>query len=435
MKVIFQSTNPYLFRSVSIGYLYEISQKHKTVLMTEKLDSYTEKILEDKNLFPGLEEIIIFEAPFNKDIFGKNYRLWKLSKKVIQDYKPDIVVTQDDFWPMSLYLLRFAKKAGIVTLALQDGFRVSEGKKLYLWSCLMNTYNKMPHFLPFALRFFLVKVKKYLGHFFYYWILPLTVFERPFFGKASFVFWNFSPGLRDADYSAVFSKRDYDLSLKDGVKKEKLFIIGHPLTHKKTKNFFEKVYFSKNKNKEDEKTVTIMWPEEKIGFRNKDYSLISEREMRENRKKVVKLISEKLSDWKIFIKPHPAVKNALVVKEFLGEIPNNVSIAEPSEPSDKYIEMSKVIIGFSLPSTALFTASLQSPPEKIILHLDLNQEFLGDCYKDFNGIEYIDNEERLIRVLDSIKDGTFRKKQRTLEKADFSDAAEFIDYLYAKRVS
>ena len=102
----------------------------------------------------------------------------------------------------------------------------------------------MPHFLPFSIRLLLVKIKKYSGHFLYYWVLPLTVREMPFFGKTSFVFWDESSGKRDADYSAVFSKRDYDISIKDGVKPEKLLIIGHPLEHEVAKRFFEETYFS-----------------------------------------------------------------------------------------------------------------------------------------------------------------------------------------------
>ena len=441
-KVLFQSTNPQLFRATSIGYLYEIAQKHRVVLLTDGIDSDTKQILGDKSLFPGLEKIIFFEPPFYGDILRKNYRLCKISKEAIREYKPDVVVAQD-ICPMGLYLLRFAKKEGAITVAIQDGFRIAERGKLYLWSCLTNAHIKMPNFLPFFLRLFFVKFKKYLGHFFYYWILPLTAGEMPFPGKTSFVFWDTSSGLRNVDYSAVFSKRDYDLSIKDGVSPEKLFVFGHPLEHKFTKIFFEKEYFSQNRKKpsqtrqrggnevggENPKTLTIMWSEEKIGFRNRDYSLIAEKEMRENRIKIIKLISEIIKDWKIFIKPHPAVKNTLEIKEFLGQIPSNVSIVDPSEPADKYIEMSKVIIGFPLPSTTLFTACKQNP-EKIILSLNLNSEFLGDVYKGFNGIEYIDNEKKLIYTLNLIKNSAYYKKYNPVSDSDFPDTNELLDYIY-----
>lgn len=432
-KILFQSTNPQLFRTTSIGYLYEIAQKHRVVLLTVKIDFYTKKILCEKSLFPGLEKIIFFEPPFYGDIFRKNYRLRQKSKKILQDYIPDIVIVAEDIWPMGLYLLRFAKRAGAIMFAIQDGFRIAERKKLFLWSCLTNVYIKMPRFLPYFLRLFFVKMKKYFGHLFYYWILPLTAGEMPFPGKTSFVFWDTSSGLRDADYSAVFSERDYDICVKDGVNPKKLFVIGHPLEHKSAKKFFEKTYFSQSKEKENPKTLTIMWPDENIGFREKDCSLIGEDEMRGSRFEAAKLISKKLANWKIFIKPHPSEKQTAKIKEFLGRL-SNVEVVEPTEPADKYITISQVIIGFPPPSTTLFTASLQSP-EKIILYLDMNHELLGDSYKDFDGVEYIDKEERLIEVLDFIERGTYQKQSSRAQRFDFANAAELIDYLYAKRVS
>lgn len=433
MKVLFQSSNPNTFRSTLVGYLYEIAKKHRVVLMAGKLDSYTEKILGDKNLFPGLEKIIFFEAPFFGNIVRKNYRLCRLSKDIIKNYQPDIVIAPEDFWPMSLYLLRFAKKAGIATLALQDGFRIAEAKKLLLWSCLVNAHNKFPDFLPLPLRLFLVKVKKYLGHFFYYWVLPPSAGEMPFPGKTSFAFWDTSPGLRDADYSAVFSKRDYNLSIKDGVDKRKLFVLGHPLEHKTAKNFFEKAYFANNKIKKIGKIITVIWPDERLGFSGDDYSLIPEDKMKESRVKAVRLLSEKLGGWKIFIKPHPSEKRLSEIKNLFNLI-SNVTVADPSEPADKYIEISKVIVGFPLPSTTIFTAQ-KHHQDKIILYLNLNHEFLGDSYKDFNGIEYIDSEKDFINILNLIRNNKYHKKSGVVLNSSFSDVNELLDHLYTRHTN
>jgi hypothetical protein len=246
-------------------------------------------------------------------------------------------------------------------------------------------------------------------------------------GKTSFVFWDESSGQRDADYATVFSKRDYDLCVKDGVKRGKLFVIGHPFEHESTKGFFEKAYFSQHKETQNQKTLTIMWSNEGVGFREQDRFPISKQEMRENRKRVVVLLAEKLADWKIFIKPHPSVGNISEAQKFFGKTPNNVSVVEPSDPADKYIEMSKVIVGMPLPSTTLFTAQKQHS-EKIILSLNLNNEFLGDSYKDFDGIDYIDNEEKLVSVLDSIRENTYHQKQSMSSDFDFSDVNELLQY-------
>lgn len=234
LKIIFQVTNFNIFQSTSIGYLFEISQNHEVVLMTEKLNSNIEKIIKDKKLFPGIKKIIFFNSPFRKNILLKNFNLYNKTKKIIKNYKPDIVIAPSDIWPAEMYLMRLAKRIGAITVAIQGGFKIAEQKKLYLWSCLKNSYSKSYRILPSFIRIFFVKIKKYLGYYLYHWILPLLNIEKPFIGRPSFIFWDESSGLRDADYSIVFSKRDYDLSLLDGVSRDKLLVINHPLDCKTT---------------------------------------------------------------------------------------------------------------------------------------------------------------------------------------------------------
>lgn len=435
-KVLFQSTIPLLFRSTLIGYLYEIAQKHRVVLLTEELDSDTQKILRDKSLFPKLENIIFFDPPFHGNIFRKNKQLQTIIRKTVKEYKPDVVIAPSDMWPSGMYLMRFAKKVGATTVAIQPGLKIAEKKRLLRWSYFQNAHEKMPRFLPFFLRIALIKLKKHLGHFFYYWILPITVGEMPFLGKTSFVFWDESSGLRDADYAAVFSKRDYDICIKEGVAREKLVILGHPLEHKNTRKFFEKVYFSENKGKANSKIATIMWSGEKIGLKDGNHSFISKEEMQKNRARIVRLITKKLPDYKIFIKPYPylGAESAAEIKEFLAPIPQNLFVVDATEPADKYIEMSSVIVGIPPASTTLFTASKQNS-EKIILSLNLDNELLGVTYKNFNGIDYIDNEENLVRVLHSIQNNTYKKKASTVSEFDFSDAEKLIQHVYEKRIS
>jgi len=57
-KVLFYSNIPGYFRSTLIWYLYEISQAYTTVLLSEKLDEKSEKLIRNKELFPHLVEII-----------------------------------------------------------------------------------------------------------------------------------------------------------------------------------------------------------------------------------------------------------------------------------------------------------------------------------------------------------------------------------------
>jgi len=413
--------------------LYEIAQKYPVALLTEELDSETKKILSNKKFFPKLKEIIITAEPFEGKIFSKNFKLYKTIKMAVNKYKPTIVVSTDDTYPGSLYLMRLAKKEGAKTVAFQSGFQIAEGNKLYLWSCFLNCYLKMPKFLPFFLKMFFVKLKKYLGHFFYYWIMPLTVGEKPFLGKTSLVFWKISAGLKEADYVGVFSERERALHIKDGIPFSKIFTLGHPLTHKKTKEFLERAY-SLDKSEIKERLVVIMWPNENISFNKKDFSLISKNEIQKIRNKIIKIISKELNNRKILIKPHPGYRKIEEVKKVLNNLPLNVRIIHPLEPADKYFKMGEIIIGFPPPSTALFTASLQYP-EKVILYLDLNQEFLGGAYKNFNGIEYIDNEDDFIHKLKLIKEGKYKKEIINNQKLDFSDASEMLEVILNGRMS
>jgi len=147
----------------------------------------------------------------------------------------------------------------------------------------------------------------------------------------------------------------------------------------------------------------------------------------------VRLITEKLTGWKVFIKPHPSLGDVTSIKNLLAEVPGDISVVEPTEPADKYIAMSKVIVGFPLPSTTLFTASLQHHG-KIILSLNLNQAFLGDAYEKFSGIEYIDKESEFIRNLELIRDNKYNKKPSTSSSSRFSGINELLDHIYAKSI-
>ncbi len=287
---------------------------------------------------------------------------------------------------------------------------------------------------------FFVKSKKWLAYFLYYWVLPLTVGELPFRGKSSFMMLKGSPGMRGADYSIVFSKRDYNLSIKEGIPEEKLYILAHPLKREKARKFFERTYFSKGPSvsKVRPKTLIFMWPTEDIGFKKDTYSLISKEKTKKNRIKIITLMTEMLKDWDIFIKPHPRIQDIRGIENTYQSISPRIKIVNPEEPADKYIKMSRVIVGIPPASTTLFIASLQSP-QKIILSLDLEKEFFGDSYKDFDGVDYIDNEKKFISILELIRDGKYRKRYKAkygtkIESKEFPNAIEMLNYLFQQKV-
>ena len=444
-KVLFFVENARLFRTTLIGNLYEIAQVCPTVLLLGRYTPEMSKILDDKRLFPKLEKTIFFETAFGDKIFTKNKTLYKLQKDIIKDYKPDVIIVHNDISPASLYLLRFGKKTGALNVVLQAGFKVGGAEETAKYFYLSSAYLKWPSFVPLSIRLFLVTMKKYLGHFFYFWILPLTVGEFPFPGKSSSILMKGKSGMRDSDYSVVFSKREKDICVQDGVPKEKLFILDHPLLRESSRKIFEETFFSNKiqKVRDDPKALTLMFPAEVIGFKKGNYSFISIKENQRKRLAIIGLIVEVLKDWKIYIKPHPAVTTlpAKIKKEVdqnfetIKTLSNNIIMVDPFDPVDKYIEMSKVIVGIPPASFSLYTAPLQNPG-KTTLSLDFEQEILGDIYKGecFSEIEYIDNKNEFISILELIRDNKYYRESKTGSKVeDFSNTVDLLNCLLEKK--
>jgi len=403
-KIVFYTGPPRIFRTTSIGYLYEISQKYPVILLSENLDPETEGVIQDKKLFPQIEKIIpVYQyTTLKKKVLLKNHYLRKLAKDIIYQYRPDMIIADNDVYPFEKYLMNEAKKISAVNICFQGGYQISNVKEYNLFYDLVDNR-------PFT------KIKKHFKH------------VLSFFGRSNFGLIEGNPGMKSANFLIVFSKRDYALYHKDGVPKRKLFILPHPLTTK-TRAFFKRFLLPQKKNK---KIITIML-EMQIGIRKKDLSLIDKKEIKETRLKAVHLINQVLKDYKIFIKPHPniSIKYLKDLKKDFGSI-SNIIIVNPVEPADKYIELSRIIIGVPPDSTTLFTASLQNP-NKPIISLDFNHELLGDSYKNFKGVEYIDDWQEFKHILKLIKSNKYKKEKILRKEEKFSGSVELIEHIYQK---
>jgi len=441
-RVLLCSGNPYLFRTTTIGYLYEISQVFPVILFVlPELASEMKELLKDKKLFPKLEAVVIgFKLTgINFWQLLKNNRKYKnLIKKTIYDYRPEIIISDTDANIYELYMMRYGKKIKATNICFQYSLQANEEKEDALWSYMTNAYLKVPVFLPFWLRMFFVKLKKYAGHFFYYYILPVLNGEKPFFGKSSFILREGGVGLRDADFVTGFTRRDKKLFLKNGVLENKIYILKHPMARRKTRDFFQKALSLNLKGSlSDRKILTIMFPMEKIGFKRGNLSLIDKENSQRNKINIISLISEALPDWKIFLKLHPA---AIKEKNFekiydIYKIGKNIEITDPLDPADKYIQISKVVVGIPPSSTTLFSASIQCPG-KIILSIDLEKELLGDLFINFEGVEYINNEKDLKKILNLIGENKYQKEKNKKRNDDFSDyfsdPVRFLEFIIKK---
>src|SRR3989338_8203947 len=130
-RVMLYTAVPRLFRSTYIGYVYEISQKFPFILLAERLDPESEKALKNKKWFPHLEKVVRIDQ-----YTGKKRGKWeshryfsKLAKKIIQEYKPDIVMGGSIVNAFEKYLFRYAQLSGAKTIAIQAGFQPSSWEK------------------------------------------------------------------------------------------------------------------------------------------------------------------------------------------------------------------------------------------------------------------------------------------------------------------
>jgi len=437
-KVLFYTHSPRAFRATLIGHLYEIAQIYPTILLSEKLDAETENALKDKDLFPQLQEIIPVRqyTGEKRGLFAKNRYFHALANSAIQSYNPDILITANDVYPFEIYLIRAAQKAGALTIVIEPSLHSLNLRDIAWQVDRVNAYFRFPSFFPFALRVGFVKIRKYAGYLLSSIILPLLVGEVPRL-KSSVIL--YSPSGFLADYSICYSKEDYLLSLQEGVSLQKLSILRNPLWREATRKLFEKVYFfpARKFHSGNKKTLLLLFPFHRIGFRREDRSIIGEKELEENNLTIVSLIAEILQDWNIIIKMHPDDRRLDTgLRDKFQTISRSIETPNPDDPIDRYIEISDTIVALDEPSTALFTASLQCP-DKRILTIDLYKRWGGDFYKNFEGVEYIDNKEKLIHVLEEIRGGihqrNVQRNSKPLENKEFSDTVEALEYLFEQR--
>ena len=100
-------------------------------------------------------------------------------------------------------------------------------------------------------------------------------------------------------------------------------------------------------------------------------------------------------------------------------ITDNVLVADQYDPMDKYIEMSQVIIAPPPVTSVLLTAKYQRP-EIVLLAVNLAKEFGAEFYREFPGVQYIEDKETLQNILSSVKNSDF--KEEPLQTSEDKDS-------------
>lgn len=436
-RVLFYSNTPRAFQTTLIGVLYEISQEFSVTLLSEEMDNETSIILRDKDLFPNLDRIIpVYQHTGPKmSLVSKHRYLSSLARKVISEC-PDIVVASSDWHSaFEMYLMRFAKELGLLRVTVQDTF-VAEMKEASKWVDMINLYEITSSWIPLCFRQLIIKLRKYAGYCVYHFLLPLAAGQGPFFMRYSFVLLRGSSGCGDSQYQVVLSQRDYEIYKINGVSASKLIIMAHPIT-RNAKMIFDRLVKPTSFNSYNRsKMLLVLLPAEEIGIRRGSYDLIPSNERLQMHVRILQIIENVLPDYLVIVKPHPLTKNLEKRRTAFSQISKNIHFCDPSEPVEKWIEAAEIILELPLAgSTALFRAILQCP-EKAIMAIDFQNDFRGDVYRDFAGIEYLDSAQSLVRVLEEIRDGVYKKNISTTSdnrSSTYQTFAVLLKELYRKR--
>lgn len=427
--ILFYTSVPRSFRTTLIGHLYKLASEHAVVLLSEELDQFTEEIIKNKKLFPKLETIIPVHQHTGerKSLFTKNRELAALARSVIEEYKPSLVITANDLYLFEMYLFREAKKANAVKICIQAGL-AADPLRTPKWLELIDAELHYPKYLPLFLRRGIIKMRKLIGHGLYHWLLPLLNFQKPFFGKSSYILRRDESGMRDADFQAVFNEREWEIYHRSGVPERKLVLLPHPLVT--DKKFFDHFLASPlQPMSSTEKTALIVLPGDIEVSVRRNFTFISNERRLENWRKLLQIIQSNLPDWEIVISTHPATKNYDRLKDELESVSPKVKMLELNGPVESYLKSAEAIIGFppSL-STLLFAASLQYP-KKPILSLDPYRELMGDYYKDFPGIDYTTSKIDLEEKLKLIHSGKYKKTAPKLTHQGFKNSIGLVQYV------
>lgn len=431
-KVMLYTAVPRLFRATYIGYVQEICQKYPFILLAEKLDKESEKALKNIKWFPLLDEIIPIDQ-----YTGKKRGLWeshryfsKLAKKIIEKYKPDIVMGGSIVNAFEKYLFRYAQLSGAITIGIQAGFQPSSWKQYDFRYYLLYRDTPKNLRLPLFIRevkLLLTKLQIQFKELIDFWIYPLFQGTYPFFNKPLFHF-GANSWVREFDYSVVFSDKEVGVEKAAGRSEDKIFILSHPLL-RKSRYIFEKAYDIPKigVKKEGQKNLTIMIDVNTYAHRRDNFKYIPEEEYLKSRIETIKLISSILSEFKIFVKPHPTTEstNFSFLKHYFEKHAKNITVVDPMDSADKYITISDIIVGFPTPSTTLMTAMYQDP-NKIIIYLDLHNEFLGDEFKMYPVINTVEDMKQLKSLLLDIKNHQYKQKSLLSSNDKHKSAVEIL---------
>lgn len=414
-RILFYTHSARAFISSLIGHLYEIVQEYPVILLTESLHEGYADLLRDRQRFPKLERVeTVNGLGFSlRTLLWSNRRWHRLARNMIRQTQPTLVVTENDMSSLfDMYLLREAKKSGAKCLTIQAMSQPAD-VEMQKFMELRHIYREGVCVSGLKRNFRVIgnRSRKRMGHYLVHYLLPWLAGERGLRGRSSYVLRKGASGLRDSDLNLVPTPLDFRTHVAMGISAKRLAVLPHPLLRVPHRLYFvdpEDAQPSAQLNGQE--SILVLLPSEPLGFHRHDYALIGREQRRQTRLAIIHLLCEQFPTWRVIVKPHPDCGTLEEVRDYLGAVVEAVTVVSPSMPVEPYLKVCDVILDLPLSNTtALFTAACACP-DKPIISANVDDEFYGDHYKNFPGVDYVDSMQELEALLHTIRAGTYQKK-------------------------
>lgn len=388
-RVIFHPGPIHLFWTTGIYYLYLLSKRYQVTLALENCSADDEKKIIEvcQN---RLRDILRLETKYN---FARHRYSRETAYSLVESAKPDIIFTNDDQNVFSMYLLRAAKKRGAISICYQTG--TMEGKRRHNWELLCGAAacNRADKYnLPYPIALFIEKSIQHSRHIWHYYCAPVLAGDRPFRGKSSSYLSKGRSGMRDGDCFIVFSEREKNICVSDGLHADKIAVLPHPIEYVDRSVITELWLKNTAETGQDKKkTVLILLPnvEDDFCIKRETGRIIDRGEIYESWKAIMSSSLRKYPAAAFWLKLHPGADldgqfTQRLLKDFIGH--RNVEIVPNDVDGMQYAVSADVIIGET--STLLYTVS-RVFDDKEIISFDLLKRRLGDAYKGDRKIRYV----------------------------------------------
>lgn len=419
------------FRSTLIGYLYQVCQSRRVVLLHETLDPETEQLLANTALFPGL----VGRVPVNQ--YGsspepgpnRHRRLAALARQLVMTWRPKVVFAAG-VAVFEHYLRRQAKEiAGAKTVGCMGLLLVRNPREVPLLLDLHAAETRLPRWLPRDLRRSVVRVRRRLAQAYEYWVLPMLAGQRPFPGVNGVYRLDYTR-LQGMDAAIAFTRDNQAMMLRAGVPAGRVCVIPHPLKPGCADPVWRAYGMERKTVRDLPRVVTCFLDiEPSWGFLARNGMPIADEQLIASRIRVLEVLLDILDGWEIRIKPHPmsaaSPLYARVMNRIRGLSPRIVWLP-PEDPADRHVGQSGAIIGFPPASTAIYTAMLQNPGLPA-LQVDINLELRGDAYLGTPGVVTVSGMDRLQACLQELRAGHWSAGAYRHDEGDY----ETLDALLA----